>query len=61
MICGISVEQLPVELQHYEIKLRSYYGNPILDNIEPFDKAVEWIPLRVAYGKEMREMQVVFK
>lgn len=36
MICGISVEQLPVELQHYEIKSRSYYGNPILDNIDPF-------------------------
>lgn len=36
LICGITKDKLPVELQHYEHKLNRYYGNPILDNIDPF-------------------------
>lgn len=36
MVCGITKEELPVELQNYDSKIDKYYGNPILDNIDPF-------------------------
>lgn len=35
ILCGISVEQLPLELQHYDKKRKSYYGNPLLENVDP--------------------------
>ena len=36
MVCGIAVEELPVELQYFDSKSRPYHGNSILDNIDPF-------------------------
>lgn len=36
LVCGISVEELPEELQHYDRKSKKYTGNSILYNIDPF-------------------------
>lgn len=34
LVCGVSKDKLPLQLQDYDIKDK-YYGNPILDNIDP--------------------------
>lgn len=36
LVCGITKDKLPVQLQHYDGKSRHYYGNSILSNIDPF-------------------------
>jgi len=36
LMCGIKTDELPLELQHYERKREPYYGNCILNNIDPF-------------------------
>ena len=42
MVCGIPEEDLPIELQHYDHKSRHYYGNSILNNIDPFLSLDDW-------------------
>jgi len=34
LVCGISKDNLPLQVQDYDIRDK-YYGNPILDNIDP--------------------------
>ena len=34
LVCGVSKDKLPLQLQDYDIR-NKYYGNPILDNIDP--------------------------
>jgi len=41
LVCGISIEELPEELQCYDRKTRKYTGNSILNNIDPFLSILE--------------------
>lgn len=34
LVCGVSKDKLPLQLQDYDVRDK-YYGNPILDNIDP--------------------------
>lgn len=34
LVCGVNKDKLPLQLQDYDIRDK-YYGNPILDNIDP--------------------------
>lgn len=36
LVCGVTKDELPVQLQHYDSQARHYYGNCILENIDPF-------------------------
>lgn len=35
LLCGVSIKDLPEELQCFDKKSRPYFGNPLLDNIDP--------------------------
>lgn len=41
LVCGISVEELPKELQHYDKKTRRYTGNSILYSVDPFLSVID--------------------
>lgn len=41
LVCGISVEELPEELQHYNKKSHRYIGNSILNNVDPFLSVID--------------------
>lgn len=40
-LCGCSISNMPVMLQHWKAEDRDYNGNPILDCLDPMDWAVE--------------------